>query len=135
MSEESQGSYDNEMDVEMTYPNDENEMLGPQDGEEVNVDGDDVDMENLCVMLHHFKGDDKLSKEYKKFNALIDNSKEELYSNCKKEHTKLISTLELLSFKAERGLLNRIFTKMLSIFKEMLPNGNELQECTAIMKK
>jgi hypothetical protein len=55
LSEESQGSYDNEMDAEIAYPNNENEMLGPQDGEEVNVDGDDVDMANLCVMLHHFK--------------------------------------------------------------------------------
>jgi hypothetical protein len=86
-------------------------------------------------MLHHFKGEDKLSKEYKKFNALIDNSKEELYSNCKKEHTKLILTLELLSFKAESRLSNRIFMKMLSIFKEMLPNVNELQECMDVVKK
>jgi hypothetical protein len=42
----------------------ENEMLVPQDDEEVDDDGNVVDMANLRAMLHHFQGDDKLLKEY-----------------------------------------------------------------------
>jgi hypothetical protein len=110
-------------------------MLGPEDCEEVNADGNDVDVANLRTMLCHFKDDDKLSKEFMKSNALLDYSKEELCPNCKKEHTKLTSVLELLRFEAECGLSNRSFTKMLSIFKDVLPDGNEFLESMTTAKK
>jgi hypothetical protein len=64
-------------------------MLGHEDCEEVNADGNDVDVANLRAMLHHFKGDDELSKEFMKSNALLDYSKEELCSICKKRAHKI----------------------------------------------
>jgi hypothetical protein len=82
MSEERKGSYGNDMDAEMVADPDnemadaeiedtdnemedhENEMLVPQDDEEVDDDGNVVDMAILRAMLHHFQGDDKLLKEY-----------------------------------------------------------------------
>ena len=45
------------------------------------------------------------------------------------------STLELLRFKAESGLSDKSFTKVLSIFKDMLPDDNELPESTVVAKK
>jgi hypothetical protein len=110
-------------------------MLGPEDCEEVNADGNDVVVANVRAMLRHFKGDDELSKEFMKSNALLYYSKEELCSICKKEHTKLTSILELLRFEAECGLSDRSFTKMLSIFKDVLPDGNEFLESMTTVKK
>jgi hypothetical protein len=41
------------------------------DGEENDAnDGDIGDMPKLRTMLHHFQGDDRLSKEYKEFHTL-----------------------------------------------------------------
>jgi hypothetical protein len=77
-----------------------------------------------CCII--FRGDDRLSKEYKEIQTLLDDSKEQLYPNCKKGHSKLAPTLELLRFKAESGLSDKRFTKMLCIFKDILPDGNKL---------
>jgi hypothetical protein len=37
----------------MRWKDNENEMIVSQDGEEVDADGDEVHMANLCVMLHY----------------------------------------------------------------------------------
>jgi hypothetical protein len=77
-------------------------------GEESDANyGDIGDMPNLRTMLRHFQGEDRLSKEYKEFQTLLDDSKEQLYPNCKKGHSKLASTLELLRFKSRKRIVKQ----------------------------
>jgi hypothetical protein len=57
-----------------------------------------------------------------------------LYPNCKIGHSKLALTLELLRFKEESRLSDKIFT-MLCIFNDILLDGNKIPESTTAMKK
>ena len=58
-----------------------------------------------------------------------------LYPNCEDGSTKLGTTLELLRWKAECGLTDSSFEKMLKIMKPKFPEHNELLESTYEAKK
>jgi hypothetical protein len=58
-----------------------------------------------------------------------------LYPNCEDGSTKLGTTLELLKWKAEAGLSDKGFEKLLKIMKPMLPKDNELPKTTYEAKK
>jgi hypothetical protein len=58
-----------------------------------------------------------------------------LYPNCKDGQKKLGSTLELLQWKAETGLPDKRFEKLLKIVKKMLPKDNKLPTSTYEVKK
>jgi hypothetical protein len=57
---------------------------------------------------------------------MLDDHKTNLYPNCEDGQKKLGSTLELLQWKAEFGLSDKGFEKLLKIVKKMLPKDNEL---------
>jgi hypothetical protein len=57
---------------------------------------------------------------------MLDDHKKNLYPNCEDGHKKLGSMLELLQWKAETGLSDMGFEKLLKIVKKMLPKDNEL---------
>jgi hypothetical protein len=56
---------------------------------------------------------------------MLDDHKKLLYPNCEDGKKKLGSTLELLQWKAETGLSDKGFEKLLKIIKKMLPKDNE----------
>jgi spore coat polysaccharide biosynthesis predicted glycosyltransferase SpsG len=58
-----------------------------------------------------------------------------LYPNCEDGQKKLGSTLELLQWKAETGLSDSGFEKLLKIVKKMLSKDNELPASTYEAKK
>ena len=58
-----------------------------------------------------------------------------LYPNCEDGQKKLGSTLELLQWKAENGVTDSGFTKLLQIMKKQLPRKNELPDSTYQAKK
>jgi hypothetical protein len=58
-----------------------------------------------------------------------------LYPNCEDGNTKLGTTLELLQWKAETGLSDKGFEKLLKIMKKKLPKDNELPNSTYEAKK
>jgi hypothetical protein len=58
-----------------------------------------------------------------------------LYPNYEDGSTKLGTILELLKWKAEAGLSNKGFEKLLKIMKLKLPKDNELPETTYKAKK
>jgi hypothetical protein len=66
---------------------------------------------------------------------MLDDHKKNLYPNCKDSQKKLGSTLELLQWKAETGLSDKRFEKLLKIVKKMLPKDNELPASTYKAKK
>ena len=57
---------------------------------------------------------------------MLKDHKKLLYPNCEDGSTKLGTTLELLQWKAENGLSDKGFEKLLKIMKKKLPKDNEL---------
>ena len=66
---------------------------------------------------------------------MLEDHKKLLYPNCKDDNKKLGTTLELLQWKAENGVSDKGFGKLLVIIKNMLPKDNELPESTYEAKK
>jgi hypothetical protein len=62
-------------------------------------------------------------------------TKKKLYPNCEDGNTKLRTTLELLQWKAETGLSDKRFEKLLKIMKKKLPKHNKLPGSTYEAKK
>ena len=58
-----------------------------------------------------------------------------LYPTCEDGQKKLGSTLELLKWKAETGVTDSGFEKLLVLMKKMLPRNNELPVSTYEAKK
>ena len=58
-----------------------------------------------------------------------------LYPNCVGDKKKLGTTLELLQWKAENGVSDKGFGKLLVMIKNMLPKDNELPESMYEAKK
>jgi hypothetical protein len=74
-------------------------------------------------------------REKLKLEAMQNDHKKLLYPNCEDGSTKLGTTLELLKWKAEAGLSDKGFEKLLKIMKPKLPKDNELPETTYEAKK
>ena len=66
---------------------------------------------------------------------MLEDHKKLLYPNCEDDKKKLGTTLELLQWKAENGVLDKGFGKLLKIIKKMLPKDNELPDSTYKAKK
>ena len=66
---------------------------------------------------------------------MLDDHNKLLYPNCEDGHKKLGSTLELLKWKAEVGVPDKGFEKLLKIMKKLLPKDNELPASTYEAKK
>ena len=57
---------------------------------------------------------------------MLEDRKKGLYPNCEDGITKLGTTLELLQWKADNGVSDNGFGKLLKIMKKKLPKDNEL---------
>jgi hypothetical protein len=66
---------------------------------------------------------------------MLEDHKKSLYLKCENGLKKLGSTLELLKWKAEEGLSDSGFEKLLKMMKNMLPKDNELPAITYEAKK
>ncbi len=66
---------------------------------------------------------------------MLEDQKKGLYPNCEDDNTKLGTTLELLQWKAENGVADKAFEKLLKIMKNKLPKDNELPDSTYEAKK
>jgi hypothetical protein len=61
---------------------------------------------------------------------MLEDHKKSLYLKCENGLKMLGSTLELLKWKAEEGLSDSGFEKLLKMMKNMLPKDNELPAIT-----
>src|SRR3990170_9086892 len=66
---------------------------------------------------------------------MLDDHKKLLYPNCKDDKKKLGTTLELLQWKAENGVSDKGYEKLLKMLKKMIPKDNELPDSTYEAKK
>jgi hypothetical protein len=74
-------------------------------------------------------------KERLQFEQMLRDHKTLLYPNCEDGYKKLGTTLELLKWKAENGVTDSAFEKLLVLMKKMLPRKNELPASTYEAKK
>ncbi|KAK1612186.1 hypothetical protein QYE76_035859 [Lolium multiflorum] len=76
-------------------------------------------------------------KERLVFDKMIEDHNKLLYPTCEDGHKKLGSTLELLQWKAENGVTDSGFGKLLTIIKRKLPRENldACPVCTALRYK
>ncbi|XP_044961487.1 uncharacterized protein LOC123412599, partial [Hordeum vulgare subsp. vulgare] len=70
-----------------------------------------------------------------KLERMLEHHKKLLYPNCEDGQKKLGTTLELLQWKAENGISDKGFEKLLKIMKKMLPRDNVLPCSTYEAKK
>ena len=70
-----------------------------------------------------------------KLERMLEDHKKLLYPNCEDGQKKLGTTLELLQWKAENGISDKGFEKLLKIMKKMLPRDNVLPCSTYEAKK
>ena len=74
-------------------------------------------------------------KERLKLELMLEDHKKLLYPNCEDDKKKLGTTLELLQWKADNGVSDKRFEKLLIMLKKMLPKDNELPASMCEAKK
>jgi hypothetical protein len=95
----------------------------------------DVPADDLGEVIVDAQNDCESEKEREKLERMLDDHKKNLFPNCEDGQKKLGSMLELLQWKAESGLSDKGFEKLLKIMKKMLPKDNELSASTYEAKK
>jgi len=106
----------------------------PMDECEANV-AQEQPPDELGQVLVDAQKDSETAKEQKKFENMLEDHRKLLYPGCKPEQKKLGTTLEMLKWKATNGVTDKGFGELLTIVKNMLPEGNELPSTTYEAKK
>jgi hypothetical protein len=101
-------------------------------GEAKDQEASDEPADDLGRAIADAKRDYETEKERSKFEKMLEDRKKLLYPNCKDG---LGSTVELLQWKADNGVTDKGFEKLLKILKKELPKGNELPADTYEPKK
>src|SRR3990170_3676865 len=96
---------------------------------------DDVPDDDLRRVIVDARRQCESEKEKLKLDRMLEDHKKGLYPNCEDGNTKLGTILELLQWKAENGLFDKGFEKLLKILKKKLPKDNELPDSTYVAKK
>ena len=93
-------------------------------------------LKNTCVeddfgqMLHEAEEVCETEKELRDPKRMLEDYRILLYTDCKQDHKKSGTTLELLQWKALNGLSKKGFEELLKLIKNLLPEGNTLLETT-----
>jgi hypothetical protein len=86
--------------------------------------------DDLSRVISDVKRGCEIEKERLQFKQMLQDHKKLLYPNCEAGQKKLGSTLELLRWKAENGVTDSGFYKLLIMMKKLLPRDNELPTST-----
>ena len=90
---------------------------------EVIVDESDDDLRRVILDEQINRGSEN---ERSKLERMLEDHQKLLYPSCEYGQKKLGTTLELLQWKAENGVSDKGFEKLLKIVKKMLPRDNVL---------
>jgi hypothetical protein len=128
---------DNYPDFGDTFMEDaEGEGEGQGEGEgEGEEEAHDEPADDLGRTIADARRDCETEKEREKLDRMLEDHKNSLYPECDNCVIKLGITLELLKWKAQEGLSDSGFEKLLKIMKNMLPKDNELPASTYEAKK
>ncbi|XP_023748116.1 uncharacterized protein LOC111896343 [Lactuca sativa] len=92
--------------------------------------GDDIDdsqnenLDKIDDMLHDIE-DNIPDKDYEKFQQMFDDAEKPLYVGCTK-FTEISAVLKLFNLKESNGWSDKIFTDLLELLHDILPENNEL---------
>ena len=111
------------------------EEAEPAMREEAEEEASDEPVDDLGRAIADAKRNYASDLEKKKLQRMLEDHKKLLYPNCEADKKKLGTTLELLQWKAENGVSDKGFGKLLVMIKNMLPKDNELPESTYEAKK
>ncbi|XP_037419277.1 uncharacterized protein LOC119284121, partial [Triticum dicoccoides] len=103
--------------------------------EEAEEEASDEPADDLGRAIADAKRNCASDLERTKLQRMLEDHKKLLYPNCEADKKKLGTTLELLQWKAENGVSDKGFGKLLVMIKNMLPKDNELPESTYEAKK
>ncbi|KAK1610209.1 hypothetical protein QYE76_033882 [Lolium multiflorum] len=105
-----------------------------EEGGEEQASDDPVD-DDLRRAISDARRDCGTDKERLQFNKMLEDHHKLLYPGCEDGHRKLGSILELLKWKAEVGVTDSGFEKLMIILKKLFPRNNELPVSTYEAKK
>src|SRR3989337_898797 len=111
------------------------EDVEPVMGEEAEEEASDEPADDLGRAIADAKRNCASEKEKLKLQRMLEDYKKLLYPNCEDDKKKMGTTLELLQWKAENGVTDKGFEKLLKMLKKMLPKDNELPDSTYKAKK
>ena len=103
--------------------------------EEAKEEASDEPADDLGRAIADAKRNCRSEKEKKKLQRMLEDHKKLLYPDCKADKKKLGTTLQLLEWKAENGVSDKEFGKLLVMINNMLPKDNELPESMYEEKK
>ncbi|KAK1605546.1 hypothetical protein QYE76_029219 [Lolium multiflorum] len=105
-----------------------------EEGGEEQASDDPVD-DDLRRAISDARRDCGTDKERLQFDKMLEDHHKLLYPGCEDGHRKLGSILELLKWKAEVGVTDSGFEKLMIILKKLFPRNNELPISTYEAKK
>ncbi|KAK1613304.1 hypothetical protein QYE76_036977 [Lolium multiflorum] len=105
-----------------------------EEGGEEQASDDPVD-DDLRRAISDARRDCDTDKERLQFDKMLEDHHKLLYPGCEDGHRKLGSILELLKWKAEVGVTDSGFEKLMIILKKLFPRNNELPVSTYEAKK
>ncbi|KAK1661650.1 hypothetical protein QYE76_049809 [Lolium multiflorum] len=105
-----------------------------EEGGEEQASDDPVD-DDLRRAISDARRDCDTDKEMLQFDKMLEDHHKLLYPGCEDGHRKLGSILELLKWKAEVGVTDSGFEKLMIILKKLFPRNNELPVSTYEAKK
>ena len=91
--------------------------------------------DDLGQMLREAEKVCEIEKESRDLKRMLEDYRILLYTDCKQDHKKSGTTLELLQWKALNGLSKKGFEELLKLIKNLLLEGNTLPETTYEVKK
>jgi hypothetical protein len=86
-------------------------------------------IEEMVRNVERHGDDDQYSNgELAKFKKMIEDSKKPLYHGCVAQYTRLFVMVKLFQLKASNGWSDCSFKELLTLLKDMLPQGNAVAE-------
>jgi hypothetical protein len=81
----------------------------------------------VCNVERH-TDDEYINGELAKYKKMIEDSKKSFYHGCAVWYTRLFAMVKLFHLKACSGWTDGSFKDLLTLLKDMLPQGNEVSE-------
>ena len=103
------------------YPGYDDTAMGVDNEDQEAADGPADD--DLGRAITDAKEECETEKEKEKLEQMLKDHKTLLYPTCEDGHKKLGATLDLLQWKAENGVTDSAFSKLLVKMKNLLPRG------------
>ena len=132
---------DNEEDEEEDdnypmFPEYGDSATGEAEDEEAPPEDEEATLDDLHPVIDDIRRESESDIEKLKLERLLKDHKKLLYQTCEDASNMMLgTTLELLQWKAENGIRDKAFEKLLKIMKKKLPKDNELPDSTYEAKK